>query len=212
MIHIRSARVVDLPGVAVVLQEAFSDKMRVIFGNSPAKARALLEAVYTGPVQRGYDGVIVAEMDGRIVGTLVVEPIFHTQQENRLVENLAVRELGLPRALRAAFLLWLFSHEPEPGEAYISDVGVAPDCQGLGIGQGLMAYAEEWALEHERTRLSLWVAESNSMAIHVYEKAGYAIRRTRSSLLTRLAFGIRHWYFMERSLIDEAGTSLDTEP
>jgi ribosomal protein S18 acetylase RimI-like enzyme len=211
MIHIRSARVVDLPGVAVVLQEAFSDKMRIIFGNSPEKTRVLLEAVYTGPVQRGYDGVIVAEQDGRIVGTLVVEPIFHTQQENRLVENLAVRELGLPRALRAAFLLWLFSHQPESGEAYISDVGVAPDCQGAGIGQWLMEYAEEWALDHNRTRLALWVAESNSRAVHVYEKAGYAITQTRSSLLTRLAFGIRYWYFMEKPLIDETGPGLDTE-
>lgn len=202
MIHIRSARLVDLPGVAVVLQEAFSDKMRVIFGHSAEKARLLLEAVYTGPVQRGYDGVLVAELDGRIVGTLVIEPIFHTQQENRLVENLAVHELGLPRALRASFLLWLFRHDPQPGEAYISDMGVAPDCQGLGIGQRLIAYAEEWALDHRRTSLALWVAESNSRAIHVYEKAGYTITRTRSSLLTRLAFGIRSWYYMEKSLVE----------
>lgn len=205
MIHIRSARLVDLPGVAIVLQEAFSDKMRIIFGHSPEKARLLLEAVYTGPVQRGYDGILVAEQDGRIVGTLVIEPIFHTQQENRLVENLAVHELGLPRALRAAFLLWLFRHDPQPGEAYISDVGVAPDCQGQGIGQRLIEYAEEWALDHQRTNLALWVAESNDRAIHVYEKAGYVITRTRSSLLTRLAFGIRYWYYMEKSLVELSG-------
>jgi ribosomal protein S18 acetylase RimI-like enzyme len=200
MLQVRSARLADLPGVAVVLEDAFNDKMRVIFGNHSEKTRALLETIYTGPVQRGYDGVLVAEQDGRIVGTLLIEPMQHTTPENRAFVHIATRELGMPRLLWASFLLWLFGHEPEAGEAYISDVGVVGDSQGQGIGQYMLEQAELWAVDRRRTRLTLWVAATNERAIYVYEKAGFSIQRTRSSWLTRLAFGIRHWYFMEKPL------------
>jgi ribosomal protein S18 acetylase RimI-like enzyme len=200
MIRVRSARLADLPGVAMVLEDAFNDKMRVIFGKQPEKTRALLENIYTGPVQRGYDGVLVAEQDGRIVGTLLIEPMHHTPQENRVFVHIATRELGMPRVFMASFLLWLVGHKPEPGEAYISDVGVATDSQGQGIGQELLYYAEQWALNRPCERLTLWVAATNERALYVYEKAGFSVKRTRSSWLTRLAFGIRHWYFMEKPL------------
>lgn len=200
MLQIRPARLADLPAMAAVLQETFSDKMRAIFGNDREKVVGLLESIYTGPVRRGYDGVLVADRGGRIAGTLVVEPLYHTPEENRAFESLAVRELGLLRMLRAAFMLWLLSHKPAPDEAYISDVGVATDCQGEGIGGQLLASAERWAHEHGRTRLTLWVAANNTRAIHVYEKAGLTITRTRSSWLTRLTYGIRRWHFMEKPL------------
>ncbi|NDJ77774.1 MAG: GNAT family N-acetyltransferase [Chloroflexi bacterium] len=200
MIDIHSARTVDLPGVAAVMQEAFSDKMRVLVGRHPEKARALLEAAYAGPVSRGYDGLLVAERDGRVVGTLTLEPIYYTPQENRVLENTAIRELGLLRLLRASFLLWLIGHRPGEDEAYVSDVCVAPDCQGEGIGQLLLDYAEAWARDNDRSRMTLWVAATNDSAIHVYEKTGFEIVRTRSNLLTRLFFGIPRWHFKEKHL------------
>lgn len=200
MLRIRAARTVDLPGLAAVLQDAFNDKLRVMFSKQPEKVRELLEMVYTGPVTRGYDGVLVAERDGRVVGTLVIEPMYHTPAESRAFENFAVRELGLPRVLWGAFLLWVISHTPEPDEAYVSDVGVAPDCRGQGIGMQLLTHAEDWAREHGRTRLTLLVAATNDAAIGLYEKAGFTIKETRSNWLLRLTFGIRHWYFMEKAL------------
>lgn len=204
MLQIRPARLADLPGVAAVLQDAFSDKMRAIFGRDRAKIAALLELLYTGPVRRGYDGVLVAERSGRIIGTLVVEPIYHTPDENRAFESMVVRELGLLRSLRAAFMLWLLSHQPASGEAYISDLGVASDCQGEGVAGQLLDYTEHWAREHGRTRLTLWVAADNARAMHVYERAGFTVVRTRTSWLTRLTYGIRRWHFMEKSLVDSA--------
>lgn len=200
MLRVRSARTVDMPGIATVLQDAFSEKLSVIFSKKPGHVRDLLEAIYSGPVRRGYDGILVAERDGRIVGTLVIEPMYHTVEENRSFENYAVRMLGLPRMLWAGFLLWLMAHKPEDGEAHIADVGVAPDCQGEGIGTELMAHAEQWAHTHGRERLTLWVAATNENALRLYEKSGFTIAETRSNWILRLAFGIRDWHFMEKSL------------
>lgn len=200
MVRIRAARAVDMPGMATVLQDAFSEKFGVIFGNKPDIVHDLLETIYSGPVQRGYDGVLVAERDGRVVGTLVIGPVYHTEAENRAFENVAVRKLGLPRMLWAAFLMWLLSHTPQQNEAHITDVGVAPDYQGEGIGARLVAQAERWAHAHQRTRLTLWVAATNERAIRLYEKAGFTVAHTRSNWLLRWTFGIRRWHFMEKRL------------
>lgn len=200
MLRVRSARAVDMPGIATVLQDAFSEKLSVIFSKEPDYVRDLLETIYSGPVRRGYDGILVAERDGRVVGTLVIEPVYHTAEENRSFENYAVRMLGLPRMLWAGFLLWLMAHKPADGEAHIADVGVAPDCQGEGVGTQLMAHAEQWAHTHGRDRLTLWVAANNAAALHLYEKSGFTIAETRSNWVLRLAFGIRDWHFMEKKL------------
>jgi ribosomal protein S18 acetylase RimI-like enzyme len=63
-----------------------------------------------------------------------------------------------------------------------------------------MGQAEQWAREHNRERMTLFVAATNERAIHVYEKAGFTITRTRSNLLTGLFFGIQRWHFMEKPL------------
>lgn len=208
MLTIRSAREVDLPGVAVVLHDAFEEKMHLIFGDQPAKIRTVLEAIYTGPVRRGYDGVLVAELEGRIVGTLLIEPMNFTTQESQRFERVAINQFGLPRMLWAAFLLWLIGHRPGPRDAHISDVGVLTEYRGEGVGLRLMEAAEQWAHDHQRARLTLWVAASNQPAHHLYEKCGFTVDESRSSWLTRLTFGIQHWDFMEKPLTPPASSSL----
>ena len=211
--HVRPARLGDLPGVAAVVQDAFSEKMCAIFGDHPEKIAIILEAAYTGPVQRGYDGLLVAERAGRIVGSLLLEPMYYTPAENRMFEHIAVRELGMPRMLRAALLLWLIGHTPDDDEAYISDLGVAGDCRGEGIGRLLLDGAEQWAQSHQRQRLTLYVAESNTGAQKLYEKSGFVTTRTRSSRMTGFAFGIRHWHFMEKEIpATDTDTDTDTHP
>lgn len=208
--EVRPARPVDLPGIAAVLEDAFSDKMRIIFSNKPHEVRAVLEALYHGPVTRGYDGILVAERAGRIIGTLLIEPMDFTPAELAAFERASVRELGLLRTLRAAFKLWVIglNHKPGPAEAYISDLGVVADCRDEGVGSLLLQRAEAWAREHHRTRLTLWVAANNERALHVYQKAGFTIVKTRRSLLTRLFFGIARWHLMEKRLAEPPATQL----
>lgn len=190
-----------------MLQDAFSEKLRAIFGDNNDRVAIILEAAYTGPVQRGYDGLLVAERAGRIIGTLLIEPVYYTPAENRVFEHIAVRELGMPRMLWASFLLWLLGHAPRDGEAHISDLGVMRDCRGEGVGKLLVEHAEAWAREHDRPTLTLWVAESNSAARRLYEQAGFSVSRKRRSWSTRLTVGIYRWYFMEKRVSSAAHKS-----
>lgn len=61
----------------------------------------------------------------------------------------------------------------EDKHGHISDIIVAPEGEGQGIGSRLMAKAEEWARSSGYRRLSLSVFAQNLRAREVYERLGY---------------------------------------
>ena len=56
---------------------------------------------------------------------------------------------------------------------YISDLAVAPQAEGQGVGRLLMDAAEDWAREKGYQRLTLDVFAGNERARRVYEKNGF---------------------------------------
>jgi ribosomal protein S18 acetylase RimI-like enzyme len=58
---------------------------------------------------------------------------------------------------------------------HISDLAVARNHDGKGIGRALLAYAEEFAREHRYERLQLSVFPENARARKIYEEAGFGI-------------------------------------
>lgn len=57
--------------------------------------------------------------------------------------------------------------------AHISVVATMAAAQGTGVGQALIAYAEEWGRQRKLTLLTLNVFDGNSRARKVYERAGF---------------------------------------
>lgn len=200
MTVIRPAVLADLPGLSAVLAEAFSVKMHLLFGRDVARTRRLLQAIYQGPVSRGYEGVIVAEQDGAIVGGLVIEPMPWLREDINRVDTAIAAELGPWRRFWNRVGFSVFGHEPQAGEAYITDVCVRRDQRGRGIAQKLMAYAEDWARERGRTAITLWVAASNRPARHVYAKVGMRVTGQEITPLAWLLFGVPRWVRMSKPL------------
>ena len=56
---------------------------------------------------------------------------------------------------------------------YISDLAVAPQAEGQGVGRLLISAAEDWTREKGYRRLTLDVFAGNGRARRVYEKAGF---------------------------------------
>jgi ribosomal protein S18 acetylase RimI-like enzyme len=63
--------------------------------------------------------------------------------------------------------------------AHISDLAVAHEHDGKGVGRALLAYAERWAREHRCAHLQLAVFPGNKRAISVYERHGFGIELLR---------------------------------
>lgn len=58
-------------------------------------------------------------------------------------------------------------------EGEITNVAVAKEVRGRGIGAALVAAMQQWAAEHGIERIVLEVRVSNAPAIHVYEEKGF---------------------------------------
>ncbi len=197
---VRSAAMDDLPIIADVVRQAFGSKMRIIFGSDPARTNLLIAKMLTSPIKNHYDGILCAELEGRIAGALVIEPAPYSQEDIAALEDLTLKELGFLRAMWANFVLGQLSYNPREDEAYISDVGVLPECQGRGIGHALMYGVETWVGENPRQRMSLLVHADNLPAIHLYKRHGFEIARSSYSLVLHLLVRMPRWYFMIRQL------------
>lgn len=62
---------------------------------------------------------------------------------------------------------------------HISDIVVAPDFDGRGIGRALLDFAEHWAKEHRCRFMTLAVFPNNERARNLYERHGYGIELLR---------------------------------
>jgi ribosomal protein S18 acetylase RimI-like enzyme len=63
-------------------------------------------------------------------------------------------------------------YNPEK-HGHISDIIVAPNGEGRGVGKALMAAAEEWGRNNGFKYLTLNVFKNNTRARRLYEKLGY---------------------------------------
>ena len=62
---------------------------------------------------------------------------------------------------------------------HISDIAVAADMDGHGIGARLLSFAESWAREHDCRFLTLGVFPGNARARALYERHGYGVELLR---------------------------------
>ena len=62
---------------------------------------------------------------------------------------------------------------------HISDLVVAPESDGKGIGSALLGFAERWAKEHRCRYLTLGVFPANARARALYERHGYGVETLR---------------------------------
>ena len=62
---------------------------------------------------------------------------------------------------------------------HISDLVVAPEHDGKGVGSALLRYADRWAKEHRCRHLTLAVFPGNGRARKLYEHHGYGVETLR---------------------------------
>jgi ribosomal protein S18 acetylase RimI-like enzyme len=200
MIRVRSATIADLPALTAVLSDAFNVKMNVLFGRQPDRVRTILSAIYRGPLLRGFDGILVAERESRVVGALVIEPMPWSSEDVHRLNAMIDGELNAWRRAWNRLGYTVFTHGPDEGDAYLSDVGVLRSARGEGVGKALVAEAERWAIARNRRAMTLWVASNNAVARRLYERAGMVAARHEINLLSGILYGIPRWTYMRKEL------------
>ena len=83
---------------------------------------------------------------------------------------------------------------------YIETIGVAPPCQGSGVGKRLLLAAEELMVNRGATSSRLEVSTGNRPAISMYERIGYKITVTVPEYFIYKHNGTRSAYRMHKDL------------
>lgn len=136
---------------------------RLVRPASPLAPDALVEVPVARPFDKDYDaasgtspldwderfalerwGLLVAEIDGRVVGGAAVAPAAEVMPEHRVAAGSAV--------------LW--------------DLRVAPACRRLGVGSALFRASERWAGAHGHRMLVVETQDVNVAACRFYARMG----------------------------------------
>lgn len=88
----------------------------------------------------------VAELDGKLVGTIVVKPTYSHNE---------------------------CDYFTRPGVAAVHQFAVAPAMQGQGLGRALLQVCEDWATEQGFRELAMDTAEQATHLIKLYTSLGY---------------------------------------
>ncbi len=198
---IRPARLEDIALILELHREAFADKFGGAFGaNATDRGVAALAATWRRQGALALRGMLVAEHDGKVIGTTTIRTWEMAGDDGGAAEIAFHQELGLWRAARSLFALSLLDHRIERREGFITDVAVLESYRRGGVARALLARAEQEALLRGKRFLGLYVSARNQGARRLYADLGFYQVRTRRSLLAWLIFGQGRWIYMRKDL------------
>jgi ribosomal protein S18 acetylase RimI-like enzyme len=146
-------------------------------------------------------GMLVAEYDGRLIGTTTLRT-WEMGGDDTGAAELAFQEvLGIWGAARSLFALSLLDHRIAHHEGFLADVAVVDAYRRRGVARLLLARAEEEARARRKRFLGLYVSAGNSGARSLYHSLGFEIAHSRRSLFAWMMFGQGTWHYMRKSLL-----------
>ncbi|ODA68448.1 putative acetyltransferase [Methyloligella halotolerans] len=164
-IDYRPATLADSSALAVLIDIAGEGLPAFLWRGLKAPGQSVLEfGRYRARREEGgfsYRNAIIAELDDEIAGTLIGYPLDDPYELGNLDE--------LPELLRPMVKL----EAQAPGSWYVNVLATFPEFRRRGVGEGLLAVADEKAREAGAATLSVIVGSWNQGAARLYERAGY---------------------------------------
>ena len=143
--------------------------------------------------QNQKDNLIIAEKDGIICGCLY----YITKSSAKIhLKSQDFSFLSFFKQLKLFNLLHLLSHKPKKDELYIDFIVVSPSFQKQGIANKLLKQCKLLSLQQ---KITLCVAGDNQIAINLYKKEAFILKKRITSFTSKKIVGNKIWYFMEWS-------------
>jgi len=195
---IRNKKSGDDEAAARLVAEAFRGKYDVLADGDWDKASKIAEAEMR--CRGRMDNFFVAVRGSRVIGAIeIISPEIQGIPSGEML-SIYFKQLGLGKGLRASYLLSLLSRVVDSDEACVSSLAVADEARGRGVGRALLSSGEQFAREIGKKSLTLWVTETNSSAIKLYESAGFETIRHSNSTHLKKFFDLESWRQMSKNL------------
>jgi len=193
---IRNKEPVDNIAAARLIVEAFKGKYLALTDGKWDKAVIIAEAEME--FRGSMDNFFVAGRENGVIGAI---EIISSEIPGILSGDLLsiyFKHLGFGKGLRATYLLSLLSRNIDEHEACVSSLAVADEARGAGVARALLSRGEEFAREIGKRKVSLWVTEANTSAVHLYESSGYVTTQTSESARLKKFFDLETWRQMAK--------------
>lgn len=198
-IIIRNFQPEDLQQVARIMADSFRDDLlRLVNLPEDRMVEFLIETgeVYPYP----YDGYIVAEKDGRILGLIRLSWL--KQDKPKFKKQISgILHYGFRTIFKLLVMRYLFPEKLNRGVCHVSEIAVLKQERKRGIATRLLLFGKELAQTKGLSKYTLHVDARNKAAFNLYRKLGFIIEKRHDNLIARWLFGIKEWYFMSQ-LID----------
>lgn len=199
---IRPAHLGDVDAVIDLHSQAFAGTFGGAFGRSGIeRGTQALACAWRRQGASAMRGMLVAEYDSRLIGTITMRTWEMGNDDNGAAEVAFQEVLGVWGSARSLFALSLLDHRIDHHEGFLADVAVLETYRRSGVARSMIARAEEEARTRRKRFLGLYVNSRNSSARNLYLSLGFVDTRVRRSLLTWLFFGQGTWYYMRKSLL-----------
>lgn len=201
MIEIRNPTNQEVNVIVDILTDIFSDKFSHIFQNDLENGKLVICKFYKDSSYEELSNYFVAVEHDRVLG--VIHLTYYGAKENSSLSSIiyTLQKLGIFRGIKATVAFALLDFKDfNKSSCFVDFVGILPVFQGRGIGKLLLKKAEEFARYKKFHILSLNVIGKNKGAIKLYQKLGFKKIKYNKSVLGRLFFGIKDFFYMEKIL------------
>jgi ribosomal protein S18 acetylase RimI-like enzyme len=192
------------PEAARLIHAALGPVSDYLFAtDNPIQTQELIEQLYRRPGNRfSWEWADAAMEDGRVLGIAISFPYDMTPklEWKTAMQLLQIAKLNHFLRFLGRSIPMIGVSEAEKGDYYLSDIAVAPEARGKGIGKLLVQHVERKARKHGFERMALTVAQDNPRAIEFYRRQGYRIVGARTSKVLEDAASYPGFYRMVKYL------------
>ncbi|MBF4692208.1 GNAT family N-acetyltransferase [Fusibacter ferrireducens] len=196
-IKIRNFEEEDFEAVVKILASSFKNKFHALTNLSDEMILQLLKD--SGVIDRlPFEGYLVGEIQNQVQGVMLLKWQKQIRPRKERLSFIKLSEkYGVLNICKFLFGFIILQEALDEGECYIEHIAVNSEFRGCGLGTVLLEYGKEWVKKTpDLDQYTLYVAAHNRRAINLYERQGFRVKKSQSSLLTTLLLGEKAWHYM----------------
>lgn len=190
----------DYESICRLLVKSFQGKFHSLVQLDDEDIIKLLSKIWLNESECASEKQMVVKEDGELVGTIFLKwedesstPKISTNYNSRAL----FKQFGFITVCKFLIGMGMLEYKPKERECYIEHIAIHSRYRNQGMGKLVLTWAKDFVLQHpEFEKLTLFVSGKNNNAIHLYEKAGFRIEKSKYDFIRHLFLQEPHWHYM----------------
>ncbi|WP_246053970.1 GNAT family N-acetyltransferase [Paenibacillus anaericanus] len=190
----------DYESICRLLVKSFQGKFHSLVQLDDEDIIKLLSKIWLNESECVSEKQMVVKEDGELVGTIFLKwkdesspPKISTNYNSRAL----FKQFGFITVCKFIIGMGMLEYKPQEQECYIEHIAIHSMYRNQGMGKLVLTWAKDFVQQHpEFEELTLFVSGKNNNAIHLYEKAGFHIEKSKYNFKRHLFFQEPLWHLM----------------